>query len=189
MNEKPASDWNDLAKLWQADAAAVSVDEIDAHLKRQRRQMLVVTQMEVAGAIFGVVAAAWLALLMYRWLGALVGVFAIVSAAVMVRTRREPAPSGTVDALQSLKDSIAREDWITEQLRFGRAGSYVALFAIVMVTSAQLRYVGGISTLGLSAAGVAGAYVAGGLVWNLVLMRRSRRRRERLEYINERLKS
>ena len=50
MNEIPASEWNDLAKMWQAEAAAVSVDEIDQHLKRQRRQMLLVTLVEVAGA-------------------------------------------------------------------------------------------------------------------------------------------
>ena len=33
MNEKLSADWNDLAKLWQAEAAAVSVEEIDAHLR------------------------------------------------------------------------------------------------------------------------------------------------------------
>ncbi len=189
MNEIPASEWNDLAKMWQADAAAVSVDEIDQHLKRQRRQMLLVTLVEVAGAVLGVVAATWLAVLMYPWVGVVVAVFAIVSAAVMVRMRREPASSGAVDALQSLKDSIAREDWIAEQLRLGRAGSFLALFSIVMVTAAQLRYVSAISSLGLIAAGVAAAYVAGALVWNLVLTRRARGRRARLQYFSDRLNS
>ncbi len=140
MNEKLASDWNDLAKLWQAEAAAVSVDDIDAHLKRHRRHMRMVTLAELAGVGLGVVAAGWLALVLpYRWLGLVVAVFVLVFAVVVVRMRRELPPSGSVDVLQSLKDSLVREDWIAEQLRFGRALSFVALFAILMATGSQLR--------------------------------------------------
>jgi MFS family permease len=190
MNEKPGADWNDLAKMWQADAAAVSVDEIDAHLRRQRRQMLWVTAVEVAGAILGVCVAFWLAFFTrYRWVGVGVAVFALVSAVVMVRMRREVAPSGTVDAAQSLKDSIEREDWIAEQLRLGRALSFSVLFAIVMATSSQLLRFHSITSVGLAASIAGSAYVAGVLAWNLVLTRRARRRRARLQYINDRLKS
>ena len=108
-----------------------------------------------------------------------VAVFALVSAVVIVRMRREPAPSGSVDVLQSLKDSLDREDWIAEQLRFGRALSFVALFAIVMATASQLRHVSSTSTLALMAGGVAAACVIAALVWNLMLVRRSRTRRRR----------
>lgn len=189
MNEKLASDWNDLAKLWQAEAAAVSVDDIDAHLKRHRRHMRMVTLAELAGVGLGVVAAGWLALVLpYRWLGLLVAVFVLVFAVVVVRLRRELPPSGSVDVLQSLKDSLVREDWIAEQLRFGRALSFVALFAILMATGSQLRQFSPNSALALMAGGVAAACVIAALVWNLALVRRSRTRRQRLEYLKDRLK-
>ena len=190
MNEKLASDWNDLAKLWQAEAAAVSVDDIEAHLERHRRHMLLSTVSGLASVFLGVAAAGWLAfVLLYRWLGLIVGVFVLVSAAVLVRTRRDPTPGGSIDVLQSLKESLDREDWIAEQLRFGRALSFAGLFAIVMATGSQLRHSGLDSLPVLTAGSVAAACVLVALVWNLVLLRRSRRRRHRLEFLKDRLKS
>ena len=188
MNEKLASDWNDLAKLWQADAAAVSVDDIDAHLARQERQMRMATLGELLGLSLGVAAAGWLVFTSpYLWMGVIVGVFALVSVAVIIRMRREQPPSGSVDVLQSLKDSLDREDWIAEQLRFGRASSFVALFAIVQATGSQLRNHALAPALTLTAGAIAAACVIAALVWNLVLRRRSRTRRHRLEYLKDRL--
>jgi hypothetical protein len=189
MNEKPVSDWNDLAKLWQADAAAVSIDDIDAHMKRHRRHMRLATLAELGGVCLGLAASGWLAFFTtYRGVGLVVAAFALVSAVVIVRLRRELAPTGSVDVLQSLKDSVDREDWIAEQLRFGRALSFVALFAIVMATGSQLRHSGSDPALALIAGGVAAACVLAALGWNLLLSRRSRARRQRLEYLKDRLK-
>jgi hypothetical protein len=189
MNEKPASDWSDLARLWQAEAAAVSIEDIDAHLKRHRRHMRVATFAELAGACLGVAAAGWLAFFTtYRGLGLVVGAFALISATVIVRMRREPAASGSVDLLQSLKDSMDREDWIAEQLRFGRALSFVALFAIVSATGSQLRDAGSGAAFAMTAGGIAAACVLAALAWNVVLLRRSHARRRRLEYLKERFK-
>jgi MFS family permease len=190
MNEQPVSDWTDLSKMWQADAAAVSMDEIDEHLRRQRRQLRVVTAVELAGVSLGVFAAGWLAFFTpYRWMGLVVGLFAIASASLVVRLRRESSPAGAVDALQSLKESIGREDWIAEQLRFGRALSFVALFSFVMVTSSHLLRFHAMPTIGLLAVTAGAVYVVGVIAWNLVLTRRTRRRRARLEYIEKRLKA
>jgi len=190
MTEKLASDWNDLAKLWQAEAAAVSIEDIDAHLSRHRRQLRIATLSELLGVGLGMAAAAWLAFMSpYRVLGVVVGVFALVSAAVTLRLRREPPPSGSIDVLQSLKDSLDREDWIAEQLRFGRALSFVALFAIVQAVGSQLRNHAQALELTLAAGGIASAFVIAALIWNLVLVRRSRTRRHRLEYLKDRLKS
>ena len=189
MNEKLASDWNDLAKLWQAEAAAVSIDDIEAHLVRHRRHMRLATVAELAGMCLGVAAAGWLAFFTtYRWLGLVVGAFALISAAAVVRMRREPPAPGSVDLLQSLKDSIDREDWVAEQLRFGRALSFVALFAIVSATGSQLRDSRSALELALIAGGVAAACVLAALAWNTVLLRRSHARRHRLEYLKDRLK-
>lgn len=189
MNEKLASDWNDLAKLWQAEAAAVSIDDIDAHLKRHRRHMRLATVAELGGVCLGVAAAGWLAFFTkYHGLGLVVVAFALISAAAVVRMRREPAASGSVDVLRSLKDSVDREDWIAEQLRFGRALSFVALFAIVTATGSQLRDSHSALAFALIAGGVAATCVLAALVWNTVLMRRSHARRRRLEYLKDRLK-
>jgi hypothetical protein len=187
MNETPGSDWNDLAKLWQADGAAVSVDDVERHLRRERATMLGVLLAEIAGLAVGTSAAIWLSSFMpFVGLGAVLAMFG--SAFVAMRLRREQIPSGTVDFLQSLKESIAREDWIEEQLRIGRALSLVALFAVVIATSVQLQRFHTISVFGLDAAIVSCAYVTSVIVWNLVLTRRSRRRRARLQYFNDRLK-
>jgi len=111
-----------------------------------------------------------------------------VSSVVALRMRREQMPSGSVDVLQSLKDSLDREDWIAEQLRFGRALSFVALFAIVQATGSQLRNHALEPALTLTAGGIAAAFVVAALVWNLVLVRRTRARRRRLEFLKDRLK-
>ena len=190
VNEKLASDWNDLSKLWQAEAAAVSVDDIDAHLKRHERQMRMAALGEFLGVGLGVAAAVWLAFMSpYRWMGLVVGVFAVVSSAVAIRLRREKVASGSVDVQQSLKDSLDREDWIAEQLRFGRALSFVALFAIVQATGSQLRNHALAPELTMTAGGIAAAFVIATLAWNQVLARRSRARRQRLEYLKDRMKS
>jgi MFS family permease len=188
MNDPRTSDWNDLSRMWQADAAAVSLAEIDDHLARERRRMRVVIFVELAGVCLGVIAAAWLTFFTpFRWMGAITAVFAIVSSLAAVRMRREPAPSGAVDVLHSLKESIEREDWLAEKLRMGRALSFVALFAIVMVTSTQLTRFHTIPAAGLAAAMAGCIYVIGILAWNLVLTRRAHARRTRLEYIRGRL--
>lgn len=188
MNETQSTDWNDLSKMWQADAAAVSMEEIDDHLARERRRMRVMTAVELAGVGIGMFAAAWLAFFTpFRWLGTVIAVFAAVSAFAAVRMRREASAGGAVDVMHSLKESIGREDWIAEQLRLGRALSFVALFAIVMFTSSHLGRFHAIPMAGLAAAIAGGAYVIGVLIWNFVLMRRSHMRRTRLEYIREKL--
>ena len=145
---------------------------------------------ELSGVGLALAAALWLAFMSpYRWMGLVVGVFAIVSSAVAIRMRREQAPSGSVDVLQSLKDSLDREDWIAEQLRFGRVLSFVALFAIVQATGSQLRNHALSPAFTMAAGGIAAAFVVAALAWNLVLSRRSRTRRQRLEFLKDRLKS
>jgi hypothetical protein len=190
MNEPRPDDWDDLAKLWQADAARVSTEEIDAHLDRQRRQMRAVTAAEMMGAGAGMVAAAILLFFTpHVWMGVLIMVFGGASAWLALRMRREARLPGANNLLQSLKDSIAREDWLDTQLRLGRALSFVALFAILMATSLQLLRLKAFSAAGLVAAGVGCAVVLGALGWNLVLTARLRRRRARLRYFDERMKA
>lgn len=189
MNEPVTNDWQDLSTLWQADAAAVRVEEIDAYLTRERRQLRLAAAGELAGLGIGIFAAVWIALFLpYPVLGFALASFAIASAYMARRLRRAPAPQGSATLARSLKDSIAREDWITAQLRFGRALSFVALFALVFAAAAQLRFVRPLDAAALSAEAAGAAFVLGALMWNAVLTRRARVRRERLQYFEERLR-
>jgi hypothetical protein len=190
MNTPLPEDWSDLAKMWQADAAGVSLADIDAHLQREKRQMAGVAAAEYAGLGLGVIAAIWVVTQAHFWLGVVIAVFGGASAWLALRLRRTGRPEpGSLDLLQSLKDSIEREDWIAEQLRFGRVLSFVALFAIVQAASAQLFRLGAFSASALTAAGIGCALVLAALGWNLVLTMRSRRRRTRLRYLDERMKA
>lgn len=189
MNTPLPEDWNDLAKMWQADAAGVSLEEVDEHLRRQKRQMAGVAAAEFAGLGAGLVAAALVLVLTHLWLGVVIIVFGGVSAWIALRLRRAGRIQGSGDLMQSLKDSIDREDWIAEQLRFGRVLSFVALFAIVQATSAQLFRLKAFSATVLTAAGIGCAVVLAALAWNLWLTARSKRRRARLEYLDDRMKA
>ena len=190
MTTSQTDEWNDLAKMWQADAAGVSLEDIDAHLQREKRQMAGVTAAEIGGLGAGFIAAACVLLFTpHVWMGVLILAFGGASAWLTLRQRRASAPPGSRDFLQSLKDSIAREDWLAEQLRFGRALSFVALFAIVLATSMQLLRLNAFSATGLTAAGIGCVVVLGALAWNLLLTMRSRRRRARLRYLAERMKA
>jgi tetrahydromethanopterin S-methyltransferase subunit F len=185
----PTDEWNDLTRMWQADAAGVSVADIDAHLQRQRRQMLGVTIAEMLGLGAGVFAAVLVILFAHLWMGVVIILFGGISAWITVRMRREGAPPGSSDLMKSLKESIEREDWLAGQLRLGRALSFVALFAIVQATSVQLFRLQAFSATALTATGIGSAVVLAALAWNLVLTGRSRRRLARLKYLDERLKA
>lgn len=189
MKTTPPEDWQDLATLWQADAAGVSLQEVDEHLRREKRQIAGVAVAEFAGLGAGLVAAVLVIALSHRWLGAVMIVFGGASAWLALRLRRAARTQGSGDLLQSLKESIDREDWIAEQLRLGRVLSFVALFAIVQATSAQLFRLKAFSAPLLTAAGIGCVAVMGALAWNLWLTSRSKRRRARLKYLDDRMKA
>jgi tetrahydromethanopterin S-methyltransferase subunit F len=189
MNTPLPDEWSDLARMWQADAASISLQEVDRHLEREKRQMAGVHAAECAGLGAGIIAAICVVALTHFWMGVVIVLFGGTSAWLTLRMRRTGPVPGSRDLLQSLKDSIEREDWIAEQLRFGRVLSFVALFAIVQATSVQLFRLKAFSTAALLAAGIGSAVVLGTLAWNLWLTARSRRRRTRLQYLDERLKA
>jgi hypothetical protein len=190
VNTLEPDEWSDLAKLWQADAAGVSLQEIDAHLERERRHLRGVTLAELAGMGAGIVAAAMVVFFTpHVIMGIVIIAFGGTSAWITFRMRREVGPPASVDLLQSLKDSIAREDWLAGQLLLGRALSFVALFAIVSALSVQLHKTQAFSANLLIAAGVGCAMALVALGWNLLLTARSRRRLARLRYLDERMKA
>ena len=82
---------------------------------------------------------------------------------------------------------MAREDWVAEELRFGRALSFVVSFVIVYMTSYQMHNFASASAGSWLALAAAAAWICGVLAWNVLLLRRSARRRQRLESYATRL--
>lgn len=190
MNREPAGGWQEMVTLWQSEAAPVTLADIEACHGRQRHRVLATTVAELIGAGLGIAAALWLVLVpQMRWVGILVASCSFISSVVMVRARRVAAPSGAVDLKESLKASVIFQDWLAEQLRYGRALSFVALFAIVMAASVQLLHLRSASTPALLATAVAGAAVSAVLVGNLVLTWQVRRRVAQLKSFAEELEA
>ena len=141
MNQPPDGDWQELAKLWQSDAAPVSVADIENLHQQQRRRLRAATAAELIATTLGIAASAWLAFQhRFLWVSVLAVAFAAASAFVVLRARRVPPPASG-DLLTSLKGSLAYQDWLGDQLRYGRALSFVALFAILIAASVQLMHV------------------------------------------------
>ena len=175
------AEWMELTRLWQAEGAAVSLEELEDHMQRERRAMRSLAAVELAGLGLGIAVGIWLSITgHYFWLASVFIAFCLVMG--WVALRRGPAePLGGDDLLTSLRISMAREDWVASELRFGRALSFVVLFVIVFFASHMMRNFAAASGGSLLALAVASAWVCGVLAWNIVLVRRSARRRQRLE--------
>lgn len=185
MNESPV-DWQELSSVWQEDAAELRIEEIENYLARERRRLRIAAAGEVAGLAFGFAAAAWTAVFApYRGLGVVLALFALASVYLSWRLRRAPMPAGSAALAISLKESLAREDWIEAQLRFGRSLNYVALVGLTFAAAALLRFVRPVDLVALWAACGGIAFVSGSLAWNAILARRARVRRRRLEHMSE----
>lgn len=186
MSQQPG-DWMELTRLWQAEGAAVSLDEVEDYAKRERATMRRLAALELGGLGLGIAVGIWLSMTsMYFWFSSVFIAFCLVTGWAALR-RGDAEPLGGDDLLTSLRVSMAREDWVAAQLRFGRALTFVVLFVIVFLGSHMLRHyatVSGSSLLGLAAAGV---WMCGVLAWNLTLVRRSARRRQRLQSYAARL--
>ena len=187
MSGETANGWNELSKLWQAESAAISIDELESHMRRERAGMRALAVIELAGLGLGVVVGTWLAKATpYTWM-AYVFILECIALAWIAWRRQDPAVPGGDDLLTSLKASIAREEWIAARLRFGRALSFVVLFAVLMVASDLLRVYAATGAASLWALVACGAWVCAVIAWNLGLVHRSRRRRQRLESFAEKL--
>ena len=183
------ADWMELTRLWQAEGAAVSLDELEAHRQRERAAMRSLAAVEMAGLGLGIAVGFWLSITSYYfWLASVFIAFCLVMGWVALR-RGHAEPLGGDDLLTSLRISMAREDWVAAQLRFGRALSFVVLFVIVFMASHMMRHYATVETGSLWALGAAAAWVCGVLGWNISLVRRSKRRRQRLESYATRLEA
>jgi hypothetical protein len=188
MNQQHDGEWRELSRLWQGNVAPVTVEDIERLHVLQHRRLRAITAAELTVTALGIAAAFWLAFVSrFLWVGVLTATFAAASAVVFLRARRLPSPPGSRDLLQSLKGSLAYQDWLAEQLRYGRGLSFVALFAIVIAASEQLMHVATVPPMRLLATAAAGAAVVAALAWNVALAWKAWRRKARLTGFIEKL--
>jgi len=181
--------WNELSHLWHAASSVVSIAEVEATARRQRRQMIALATAEAGALVLAFGAALFIA--MQTALISMTGitvVFFAVCAYLQHRMRKEPPPSGGDDLLTSLNSSIACEDWNLAQLGVGRAVTLLTLFAMVLVSSDHLRYYATTPAPRLWALLAITAIVLAILAWNLWLTQRARRRRSGLTSYSSRLR-
>jgi len=186
MSQQPA-DWMELTRLWQAEGAAVSIDELDRHRQQERWVMRMLAGVELAGLGLGIAVGIWLSVVSpYVWFASIFIAFCLVTGWMALR-RGDAEPLGGEDLLTSLRISMAREDWVASQLRFGRAICFVVLFVIAFLGSYMLRHLTAVDSGSLLALAAAAIWMCAVLAWNLSLVRRSARRRQRLESFANRL--
>jgi FtsH-binding integral membrane protein len=182
--------WNNLARLWHTESAAVSADDIEQHAQRERRTQLALAVAEAMGFALVFIGAVWISMhAAWFTMSALTIVFFAICGFLEHRMRREPPPSGGQDLLSSLEISIAREEWNLAQLDIGRAVTLLTFFAIVMLVTIHLRFIDSTPIERVWSLFAIAAIVFGVLMWNVFLTRRARRRKLSLESFASRLKT
>jgi FtsH-binding integral membrane protein len=182
--------WNNLARLWHAENAAVSSADIEQHARRQRQGLLALAVAEALGFALVFIGAVWISMhTAMIAMSALTIVFFATCGFLQHRMRREPPSTGGDDLLSSLEVSIAREEWNLAQLGIGRAATFLTFFAIVMVASNHLRFLDSTPASRLWSLAAIALIVFGVLMWNVFLTRRARSRMLRLESFASRLRA
>ena len=105
----------------------------------------------------------------------------------VLRVRRKPDPPGSTDLIESLKNSLDYQDWLAEQLRYGRVLGFVSLFSVVMAASTQLMHMTGTAGSALLVMAIAGLAINGALAWNMSLAWQVWRRTVRLRAFKKKL--
>jgi hypothetical protein len=185
MNQQPDQDWIELARLWQAESVGISVEDIERHMRRERAQLRALALLELAGLALGAAFALWLALRTPEvWMSGIMFLFCVLSFWFgRKHSELDAGPSGTATLLTSLRISAEREERVAEKLRFGRAMSYAVLMIMVIFLSRHLHGAPAWKLVSIGWPLIGAAWIVAVLAWNFRLMRRSNRRRRRLQEI------
>jgi hypothetical protein len=184
------ANWNDLARLWHAQASPISAIDVERHSRRGRRRMLELAIAEGVALLFAFIGANWIAMQT-----AFVALWAISMVSFGMcgflhhRMRREPPPSGGVDLLSSLDVSVVREEWNLAQLRIGRVVNFFTLLAIGLLGLDHLIHRATTPPARLWALLGIALIVIAIFAWNLVLTRAARRRKAKLDSFASLLRS
>lgn len=184
------ANWSELARLWHSHTEAFSAIDVEEHARRQRRAMWLLAAGEAACMALSFIAAVWIAIhTAMIVMTAITVVFFAMCAFLQHRLRREPPPSGGFDLLSSLEHSIAREAWNLAQLGIGRVVVFLTLAGITMVASNHLLRLDVTPPSRIWALLGVTFIVLAILVLNLVLTRRARVRKLRMESFAARLRT
>jgi hypothetical protein len=170
MNQQDTDAWQELGRIWKTGNTPVTVADIEALHARQHHRVRIARAAEFACSALGVVAALWLAFVSpLRWVGILTVVFSIATVFFTLRLRRMPVPHGAADLVKSLDVFLTRLDRLAEQLRYGRALGFMAVFAVVMAASNQLMRPTVPPRSVLFATAGAGVAISAVLAWNMIV--------------------
>jgi hypothetical protein len=176
------ANWNELGRLWHAQASPISASDVERHSRRERRRMLELAFAEGAALLLAFTCANWIAMqTAFIALSAISMVSFGVCGFLHHRMRREPPSSGGFDLLSSLEVSAVREEWNLAQLRIGRAVTFFTLLAIGLLSADHLIHRVTTPPARLWALLVISLIVVAIFAWNLVLMRAARRRKTQLD--------
>jgi len=174
--------WRDLARLWHAATPVFLHAEVEREVQSQRRWMQWLAGAEMAAMVLAFIAAVWIAMqTAFVAMSAITIVFFGACGYLQHRMRLEPEPAGSDDLLTTLEASGAREEWVMRQLGIGRAVTLTTLASIGMVASDHLRHLATTPAERLWALLAITLIVVAILAWNLVLTRRAKQRKQRLE--------
>jgi len=176
------ANWNELGRLWHAQASPISASDVERHSRRERRRMLNLAIAEGVGLLVAFVGANWIAMqTAFVALSAVSMVSFGVCGLLHHRMRREPPSSGGVDLLSSLDVSAVREEWNLAQLRLGRAVTFFTLLAIGLLGADHLIHRATTPPARLWALLGISLIVVTIFAWNLVLTYAARRRKAQLD--------
>lgn len=174
--------WSELSRLWHGGNHALSVADIEATERRRNLQMLSLAIAEGGALALGLIASLWIAMhTALISMSALNVVFFGICGFLQYRMRKEPPPSGGDDVLTSLSADVAREEWNLAQLGIGRAVTLLTLAAVGMLGFDHLRFYASTPAPRLWALLAIAAIVLAILAGNLMLTRRARQRKARVD--------
>ena len=174
--------WKELARLWHAGVQASTPGEVERREHRRRWQMMALAGAEMGALVLAFIAAVWIAMqTAFVAMSAITIVFFAVCGYLQHRMRSEPEPAGEEDLLTSLDSGSAREEWVLRQLGIGRAVTLTTLASIGLLGSDHLRHFSTTPAERLWALLAVALIVLSILAWNLVLTRRARQRKRRLD--------
>ena len=95
MSRSP--DWMELTRLWQAEGAAVSVDELEQHRQRERAAMRALAAVELAGLALGIVVGIWMSIASpFIWVSSVFIATGSFIVAVLIGVATAPGPTLTI---------------------------------------------------------------------------------------------
>jgi FtsH-binding integral membrane protein len=200
MKQPADPDWADLGSAWQEQEAdlGLSVEDLQARLRRQRIWAAVLT----VGEVLSLVVVLWMAAWMTRvWLTAppvapglrpspVLIILLLLPTLTVLWLRRRQRAGQEASALEGIDATMAREERLLQSMHLGSVMSQLALGGFIMTVLVHLYHHSLVVSMGtgsIVSVTVLFLYVYGLQIALIVWGRRVRRRRKRLEAVRRAL--